>query len=112
MWISQQITAAQNRKTAAEVAEVTGAAVMQGESEYRGIPFLGPWGIAYLPPNTAKTVVVGTGSRNACIGAVTQEKGIAPGELLLFSSGGASIYLKNNGDVVINGQVFAAQKEG
>lgn len=110
MWLSQQVIAAQNRKTAAQVAEVTGAAVMQGENEYRSIPLLGPWGIAYLPPNAAKTVVVGTGSGNACIGAVTEEKGIAPGELLLFSSGGASIYLKNSGEIVINGQVFAAQK--
>ena len=109
MWISQQMTA-QNRKTTAQVAEVTGAAVMQGENEYRAVPFLGPWGIAYLPPNTAKTVVVGTASGNVCIGAMTQEKEIAPGELMLFSSGGASIYLKNSGEVVINGQVFAAQK--
>lgn len=111
MWLSQQMIAAQKKEAAAEVAEVTGAAAMQGANEYRGVPLLGPWGIAYLPPNLARTVVIGTGAGSACIGAVTGDKGILPGELMLFSSGGATIYLKNSGEVVINGQIFAA-KEG
>jgi hypothetical protein len=42
---------------------------------------------------------------------LAQDRGLAAGELILFSSGGAEIYLKNSGEVVINGQVFAA-KEG
>jgi phage gp45-like len=33
---------------------------------------------------------------------------LAPGELALYSQGGASVVLKNNGDVVINGKVFSA----
>nr|WP_319489381.1 hypothetical protein [uncultured Caproiciproducens sp.] len=110
MWLSQQMIAAQKRQTAAEVTEVTGTTVMQGANEYRSVPLLGPWGIAYLPPNSAQTVVIGTNAGNACIGAVAGDKGILPGELMLFSSGGASIYLKNSGEVVINGQTFAARE--
>ena len=55
-------------------------------------------------------MLVLTGS-GVCLGAVLEESGVQPGELKLFSSGGAEIYLKNNGDVVINGQTFAKQGE-
>ena len=112
MWISKQIIAAQKRQPTAELAEVTGSAVMQGANEYRGVPLSAPWGIAYMPPNTAQAVVVGTNAGNACIGTLIESRGLDSGELMLFSAGGACIYLKNSGEVVINGQVFAAKKEG
>lgn len=111
MWISQQMITAQKRQPSAELAQVTGNAVMQGENEHRGVPLCAPWGIAYLPPNTARAVVMDTNTGTVCLGTLEAQKSLAPGELLLFSSGGASIYLKNSGEVVINGQVFAAKKE-
>ncbi len=111
MWIAKQTIAAANQKLAAELAEVNGEAAMQGENEYRGVPLCAPWGIAYLPPNAAQAVVVSTRDGSVCVGALTQGKGLAAGELMLFSAGGAEIYLKNSGEVVINGQVFA-KKEG
>ena len=110
MWISQQIIDMREKRPSADVAEVTGNSKANGVNEYRGLPFAGPWGIAYLPPNAAQAVVVSTNAGNACIGTIAQEKGLSPGELMLFSSGGAEIYLKNNGDIEINGQIF--KKEG
>lgn len=110
MWISQQIIDMHEKRPSADVAEVTGNSKANGVNEYRGLPFAGPWGIAYLPPNAAQAVVVSTNAGNACIGTIAQEKGLSPGELMLFSSGGAEIYLKNNGDIEINGQIF--KKEG
>lgn len=106
MWISQQILAAQARTTEADVAQVTGNAAAQGLAEYRGLPFAGPWGIAYQPPNAANAVIVATNAGSTCIGTLAQDKGLQPGELLLYSSGGAELYLKNNGDIEINGQIF------
>ncbi len=111
MWISQQIIAAQKRQPTAELAEVTGSSVMQGANEYRGVPLSAPWGIAYMPPNTAQAVVVGTNAGNACIGTLTENRGLAPGELMLFSAGGACVYLKNNGEVDINGHIFEAKEK-
>lgn len=111
MWLSQQIIAAQKRQPTAELAQVTGSAVMQGANEYRGVPLSAPWGIAYMPPNTSQAVVVGTNTGNVCIGTIAENRGITPGELMLFSAGGACVYLKNSGEVVINGQIFAAKKE-
>lgn len=110
MWISQQIISARADKPAADMAQVTGSAQAQGVNEYRGLEFAGPWGIAYQPPNAAQAVIVATNAGNACIGTLAQEKGLSPGELLLYSSGGAQIYLKKNGDIEINGQIF--KKEG
>lgn len=111
MWIAKRTIAAANQKPAAELAEVNGQAVMQGESEYRGLPLCAPWGIAYFPPTAAQGVVVSTRNGAVCVGTLTEKKGLAPGELMLFSAGGAEIYLKNSGEVVINGQVFAQKEE-
>ena len=109
MWISQQMIGARNSGPQADVASVTGTGTAQGAQEYRSLPFSGPWGIAYRPPNAAQAVVVSTSAGDTCIGTLAQEKGLQPGELMLFSSGGAEIYLKNTGEIVINGQVFEAK---
>ncbi|MFU0831859.1 MAG: Lipoprotein [Oscillospiraceae bacterium] len=111
MWITQRILSAQTSKPAAEMAKVTGSAQAQGANEYRSLPFAGPWGIAYQPPNAAQAVIVSTSAGDTCIGTLAEKKRLNPGELLLYSSGGAEIYLKNNGDIVINGQVFQKEAE-
>lgn len=110
MWISRQIISSQSRKPSADMAVVTDTDAARGSGEYLGLPFAGPWGIAYLPPNEAQAVIVSTSSGDACVGTLTREQGLKPGELLLYSSGGAKIYLKSNGDIEINGQLF--KKEG
>ena len=112
MWLSQQIISAAKQQPAAELAEVTGSAAMQGAMEYRGLPLSAPWGIAYLPPNSVQAVVVTTAAGNVCVGTLAESRELAAGELMLYSSGGAEIYLKNSGEVVINGQIFPAKKEG
>lgn len=106
MWITQQILAAQSARPAADLARMTGNAAARGASEYCGLPFAGPWGIAYQPPDAAQAVIVATSAGDACIGTLAADRDLKPGELLLYSSGGAELYLKNNGDIVINGQVF------
>lgn len=111
MWLSQKMIAAEKKQPSAELAEVTGEASMQGANTYRGVPIAAPWGVASLPPNSARAVLVDTGSGITCVGAITEDRGLEPGELMLYSAGGAEIHLKNNGEVVINGQTFAA-KEG
>ncbi len=109
MWISQQMAAAEKQRPAAETALVTGTTVMQGANSYRGVPFAAPWGVYYEPPAGAQAVLVQTESGIACVGVLMEANSLAPGELLLRSSGGAEIALKNSGEVVINGQVFAAK---
>lgn len=110
MWITNHIISAQRERSAADRATVTGEETARGVNDYRSLPFAGPWGIAYLPPNAAQAVVVSTSAGDACIGTLAANKGIQPGELYLFSSGGAEIYLKNNGEIEINGTVFPAKE--
>lgn len=110
MWLAQRMISAEKQKPAAEVAQVTGQTQMQGTNTYRGVSLAAPWGIAYCPPDSARTVVVNTGAGMACVGTIAESRNLRPGELLLYSGGGAEIYLKNTGEVVINGQIFAAKK--
>lgn len=105
MWISRQIAEAQRPRPAASSARISGS----GAAGLRSLPFAGPWGVAYLPPDAAQAVLVETNEGTACIGTVAQSRGIRPGELLLYSAGGAEIYLRNNGEIEINGQVFHAK---
>lgn len=112
MWIAQRMIAAKDRRPTAEVAQVTGESTLQGAGVYRGVPTAAPWGVAYCPPNAAQAALVSTENGPACVGVLMEKKTLAPGELLLFSAGGAEIYLKNNGEVVVNGQVFAPKQGG
>jgi hypothetical protein len=114
MWISKRIAGRPGPEARLAVGEVTGGAgadvAAQGESEYRGLRLVSPWGIAFLPPAGARAVMVTAGTgESVCAGTLVPDMGIEPGELMLFSAGGARICLKNTGEVVINGQSFAPQ---
>lgn len=110
MWLSEKMAGGGRKEPAAEVAQVTGDATAQGRGEYRGFALAAPWGVAYLPPDAAKAILVNSTEGLVCAGAVVDTAELEPGELLLFSQGGARIQLKNSGEVVINGQVFAAEE--
>lgn len=58
---------------------------------------------------SVKTGVVTTGG--VCLGVVNDAGTLLPGEVRLFSAGGAEIVLKLDGTVVINGQVFEKKEE-
>lgn len=109
MWISQQMIASQRQGAAADTARITGSGSAQGGNDYRELLFAGPWGIAYRPLNAAQAVIVSTSAGDTCVGTLAEQKDIRQGELLLYSAGGAEIYLKNNGEIEINGQVFKAK---
>ena len=58
---------------------------------------------------TEGTEAVMTGG--VCLGVVNDAGTLLPGEVRLFSAGGAQIVLKLDGTVVINGQVFEKKEE-
>ena len=74
-------------------------------TQHRDVSVVAPYGIAYVPPLGKGAVVVPFDGGEACVGVVTSypEK-LKRGELMLYSSGGASIVLKNDGCVYINGK--------
>ncbi|MEE0264091.1 MAG: hypothetical protein UD936_00540 [Acutalibacteraceae bacterium] len=77
---------------------------VNGGMPYVNIPVISPYGIASVIPKGTRVVAVPVGDTAVCIGAQQQADGLKEGELMLFSSGGASIVLKNDGKVLINGK--------
>lgn len=41
-----------------------------------------------------------------CIGAPVKDKELQPGEIMLYSAGGATLVLKNDGTILANGKVL------
>lgn len=109
MWVSQKMGALEYSDAQMQLGEVTnnvGGITVQAVGQYSNMPIAAPWGITYLPPKGAKVLVLESEEMTLCTGAVMETTALAAGELMLCSAGGASIHLKNNGEVVINGQVF------
>jgi len=65
-----------------------------------------PRGIAYMPGVGDNILLMPIDGHDVCAGTMTSGAGLRPGELRLFSGGGASILLAANGDIVLNGVVI------
>lgn len=104
MWLTQKLQTQNDTATVTEGQVSTADQLtVTGESVHVAPQQLSPYGYAALPPAGSQAVLVG----GLCAGiAAVQDTRLAPGEVCLFSSGGAEILLKNDGTVVINGQVF------
>ncbi len=108
MWLTKQLNRA---KTAALMdGEVMGGEKLEvrGESEYRSPEGLFPYGFSSLAAGGQRAVMLN--GRYAGVSGVPNAA-LKEGEVLLYSMGGAEIWLKNNGEIVINGQVFPAKQE-
>ena len=96
MWIPKTISESGEKLTGA----VTSADTVSGET-------VAPFGIAYAPLHGEKALSVQIGNTNYILGVCrTPPTELSPGEIGLYSSGGASIVLKNDGRVLINGREF------
>lgn len=77
------------------------------ELERRAPTVTVPYGMAVSVPQGTEAVMTG----GVCLGVVNDAGTLLPGEVRLFSAGGAEIVLKLDGTVVINGQVFEKKEE-
>lgn len=116
MWISDYITRNSFQSSQPSCGEITaseqkGLAVSSSNS-YFNLPRVSPYGIAWVPVEGARTVVLPTEDGGVSLGVLgygnpPQGVSLSPGELMLYSSGGASIVLKNDGSVLINGKAVS-----
>ena len=102
MWITQRLSQPV-RPTAAENGRVDSfqqtSLSATGSAQRRDIPLYAPAGvISLLLPCAGEAVCAGV--------RVTQAHGLQPGELRLFSAGGASITLKNDGTIELCGTII------
>lgn len=112
MWVSQKMARGQ-AQSGAQKGVVTDSAA--GQVEFLGavqlgkMQVVGPFGVVSVPVFGAEVLAMPVGDGYVCAGVFPKNADVHPGEVLLFSQGGARVHLKNNGEVVINGQTFAAQ---
>lgn len=110
MWLLDYMTKNSFSKTPSCVGDIShseGELVNVNASlEHRQLPMLAPYGVVSVPPLGEKSAVLMLESSKACVGVVAPAHDLKPGELMLYSKGGASIVLKNNGQVLINSKVY------
>ncbi len=109
MWINEYVSSRSFDKESASLGKVTaaknGAVAVSSTRDHRELLAAAPYGVAYVPTAGSRAVVVPCDGGAVCLGrAVEPPESLQAGELMLYSSGGASIVLKNDGRVLINGR--------
>lgn len=108
MWITGYVTGNSfptRRPSVGEVRSAGEKVSVRAGAEYRSLPVVVPYGIAYVPPIGESSVIMPTEDGSLCMGVIEGDvEGLEQGELMLYSAGGASIVLKNDGSVLINGR--------
>ena len=110
MWLGKKIASRQKeaeRPVAGTISgEQNGGLLLQSSSEYREVAAAGPYGVKSLPPAGENAVGVVSGEKTFCLGVEIDPKGLQPGELVLFSSGGAKITLTRDGKIQMGPGVY------
>ena len=109
MWLTSFMAKNIWDKTTAPAGEVTGVngnrVEVDSASRHSNVPVVAPYGFISVPPVSSQAVVLTSVMGDVCAGVVNQDtQGLEPGEIMLCSAGGASILLKNDGRVLINGK--------
>lgn len=113
MWIADYLTKNSMSAPEAVSGNVVGSdkskTAVVSSGEHRGLKNVAPYGVISTPPVGQDAVVLPLSDSEVCVGVVCIDEGLEPGELMLRSKGGASILLKNDGSVYINGKQFGGQ---
>ncbi len=72
--------------------------------EHKRLKSCFPYGIISVPPTGERAVVLPLDDGEVGLGVIANNSQLQEGELMLYSKGGASIVLKNDGRVLVNGQ--------
>ena len=77
----------------------------EGAVPFINAPVAVPYGIAYVVPAGEETFMLPIGNTAVSIGMIQKPcADIQAGEIMLYSQGGASVILKNDGRVLRNGR--------
>ena len=114
MWLSKMLSRENEAPLADEgiVTNSDGSSVEASSSvNAGGISSFSPYGYAANIPNGEEVILIASAKGNAALGVKNAFSELERGEVCITSKGGASILLKNNGDVIINGKL-GIDKEG
>lgn len=108
MWLTNYVTQNSIKFPKAEKGKVMNSnadsVAVVSSGEHKQTKYCTPYGIVSRPPNGEYSVVLPLDDGEVSIGSVQSASNIEPGEIMLSSSGGASIMLKNNGKIFVNGE--------
>ncbi len=107
MWLTSFLSKGKVNAPATK-GSITGAGAssvcVDASTQHRNVAVVAPYGYLYVPPVGEDAVIVPFDGGEACVGVVTRlSENLQRGEVMLCSAGGASIVLKNDGSVLING---------
>ena len=107
MWLMNYITNHSMTSPSAAKGELNtggagGTAVVSSE-EHKSLEMCFPYGIVSVPPSGERAVVLPLDDGEVGLGVLAKAVGLEEGEIMLYSRGGASLVLKNDGRVLING---------
>ncbi len=77
---------------------------VNSSGEHKNLETCFPYGLVSVAPKGEKAVVLPLSDGEVGLGIIAKKQGLEEGEVMLYSKGGASIVLKNNGKVLINGE--------
>lgn len=111
MWNSRRIDRKETLPAVYAGTVTTGGEVIHVRTDMeRRAPVVSvPYGMAVCVPQGEQVVLLP--ESGVCLGVINTAGGLLPGEVRLFSAGGAEILLKRDGTVVINGQAFPKAEE-
>lgn len=114
MWLSKMMTS-NDVEEKAENGSVTLSSNNTIETNssirVREITSYSPYGYASVPPVGEEVMLIPSADGQAIVGTKIKATKLQSGEILITSSGGASIALKNDGSVVINSVVITKEGE-
>lgn len=107
MWITEKITRPL-RETPVEngraAAFQTSGFAATGSVQRPNVPLYMPAGMVSIPCQGAQILLIPCAGETVCAGVRTEDtQELLPGEVRLFSAGGASLTLKNSGEIELNG---------
>ena len=110
MWLSEKLGS--TNEPSAGIGEVTIAgetAAVYTDAEHRSLSVFSPGGYIWRPKVGDNVLVIKCGGNEMCVAGLDQSNGPAgmeAGEVYIKSNAGASIYLKNDGRIVLGGKVY------
>ena len=112
MWISKKL-AENNQQTYDGSTEIGSLSISTDDlvaaissCEKRGVSLYSPPGVEFFPTEGQRVLLISCGNHTICAGVEMQKSStLRAGEIRLFSQGGASVLLKNDGSIVLNGRV-------
>lgn len=109
MWITQKLTADTGVKLRSGLVESEGAFAVQAESKYDKPDQLFPYGFSSAAATGTQAVMLD----GYCAGLANPPDGkLQPGEVRIYNSGGAEIYMRRDGWIFLNDQAIPPKGVG